>query len=176
MEEKKATIEQQAGSTVLQTPKKVKVGNKEYTVSPPSTATLILASEAISLLPNMENDKDHITEQVYRHARHCRPLGDVVAILILGARGLTEERKVTREYTRKYLFGLIRIKRQREEIIEVDRKAELSQELLETLTPSELNSLFASLSQSMQLGSFFGLTTFLTEINLLSPTKVENES
>ena len=39
---------------------------------------------------------------------------------------------------------------------------------------SMLNNLVVMLLQKMELGDFFGLTTFLTEINLLRPTKVEN--
>ena len=58
---------------------------------------------------------------------------------------------------------------------EIDRKAELTRELLETQSPRELFNLTARLLKRMQIADFFGLTTFLTEINLLRQTKVEEE-
>lgn len=57
-----------------------------------------------------------------------------------------------------------------------DRKAELAKELLENLTPSELYSLTATILQRMNLTDFFGLTTFLIEINLMRQTKVGTEA
>nr|UWG77753.1 MAG: hypothetical protein [Bacteriophage sp.] len=64
-----------------------------------------------------------------------------------------------------------------EEVEEViDRKAELAQELLEELTPAELYDLTVTVLQRMNLTDFFGLTTFLIEINLMRQTKVETEA
>lgn len=58
----------------------------------------------------------------------------------------------------------------------VDRKAELAKTLLEELTPRDLHNLTAQLLQRMQLADFFGLTTFLIEINLTRPTREVVES
>lgn len=174
--DRKDTIEQKAGSAVLQAPVIVAVGDREYKVAPPSTATLILASEAVSLLPRFVPDKEKITEQSYRYARDCRPIGDVLAIIILGAKNLVGYQKSIVKTRKPVLWGLFHHYEEKEVTTEVDRKKELSDYLLENLSPKQLNDLFAKLTNSMELGSFFALTTFLTEINLLSPTKVEKEN
>ena len=59
------------------------------------------------------------------------------------------------------------------ETIEVDKKAELAKELLENFSPSELYNITATLIGNLQLGDFFGISIFLTEINLLRPTKMD---
>ena len=59
-------------------------------------------------------------------------------------------------------------------IIPIDRKAELAKELLEDVEPKALNLIVSQILSKMQIADFFGLTTFLTELNLLHPRKVEN--
>lgn len=164
------TAEQRVGRAILQQPRSVTIGERTYNVAPPTTATLILASEAISLLPQTKLDEGRIVEETLRIAKDCRGIGDVVAILILGAKGLTEE--VSRE--KSSLFGL-----RHKKTTEVrDHKAELSAYLLESLSPAELNLLLFDLVKDFQIGDFFGTTTFLLGINILRPTKrgVESET
>jgi hypothetical protein len=170
----KKTIEEKVAEAILQKTIEITVGDKIYTAAPPSTATLILASEAISQLPRVTLDPNNLVEESLSIAKDCRVLGDIVAIFILGAKNLTEEVK-KRVVKEKYLLGgLIKRKYEVEQNVIIDRKAELSKELLENLTPGELHSLTANLLQKMDLGDFFGLTTFLIEINLLRQTKVVN--
>ena len=162
------TAEQRVGRAILQQPRSVKIGERTYNVAPPTTATLILASEAISLLPQTKLDEGRIVEETLRIAKDCRGIGDVVAILILGAKGLTEE--VSRE--KSSLFGL-----RRKKTTEVrDHKEELSAYLLESLSPAELNLLLFDLVKDFQIVVFFGNTSFLIGINILNPTKREVES
>lgn len=158
------TIEQRVGEAVLQQPKEFVIGNKTFIVAPPSVSTLILVSEAISLLPQVQLDKAKIVEEVLFVAKDCRILGDIAAILILGAKGLKE----TVTTKRKHFFGLFT----RSVNETVDRKAELSKWLLEELDTAQLNRLIFELLKDFNLGDFFGTTTFLIEINLLRPTKV----
>lgn len=164
----KETIEQKVGATVLQRAKEITIRDRVISVAPPSTATLILASEAVSLMPSVELNPKNILSEVLFVAKDCRILGDVVAILILGAKNLKET--VTETVEVKRLF-----RRPRIETVErvIDRKAELSKWLLEELEPIELRKLFSDLINGFQLGDFFGLTTFLIETNLLRPTKVD---
>lgn len=162
------TIEQRVGEAVLQKPKEVVVSDRTFQVAPPSVATLILASEAISLLPQVQLDRKHIVEEVLFVAKDCRVLGDIAAILILGAKGLSET--VTRR--KKRLFGLF----SRTVTETIDRKAELSRWLLDELDSTALNRLVFELLKGFNLGDFFGTTTFLIEINLLRPTKVVDET
>lgn len=158
------TIEQRVGEAILQQPKEYTIGDRIFTVAPPSVSTLILVSEAISLLPQMQLDKTKIVEEVLFVAKDCRMLGDIAAILMLGAKGLKE----TVTTRKKYLFGLFS-----KTVTEtIDRKGELSKWLLEELNTAQLNKLIFELLKDFNLGDFFGTTTFLIEINLLRPTKV----
>lgn len=168
------TIEQMVAETVLEKPLEVKVGEKTYQVAPASTATIILASEAISQLPHIVLDTEKVVEETLSVAKECRILGDIAAILILGAKNIIGKKKVQQIKEKRYLCGLIRRQHTVEIEITIDRKAELAKELLEDVSPRELNLTVSKILSRMQIADFFGLTTFLTELNLLHPRKVEN--
>ena len=175
MAEKK-TLEEKVADTILEKAEELSIGSKIYQVAPPSTATLILVSEAVSRLPRVVADPDNVVEESLSIAKDCRALGDIAAIMILGARHLTERVKVQQTREKRYLWGLIK-RKTIEEVEEVrDLKAELAQELLETYSPKALNMLVGGLLNKMEIGDFFGLTTFLIEINLMHQTKVETEA
>lgn len=150
------TIEQKVAQTVLQQTERIAVGGKTFTVAPPSVATLILVSEAISRLPQHHLDNKKIVDESLSVARDCKVIGDIVATLILGAKK-----------GRKCGFSAL---------LNSIRKRRLSRMLLEELTPSELNLLLVRLLKRLQIGDFFELTTFLIEVNLLRPTKVVSET
>ena len=170
------TIETETSDAILQTPEEVTIGEKIYSVQPPSVATLILVSEAVSRLPHFDSTQENVLEQSLALAKDCEPLGEIAAILILGARGLKETVTEATDGERKGLRSLIPFLNGKAVTTrEIDRKAELTRELLETQSPRELFNLTARLLKRMQIADFFGLTTFLTEINLLRQTKVEEE-
>ena len=168
------TIEQKVAETVLEKPFEVKVGAKTYQVAPASTATLILVSEVISQLPKVTLDTERVIEETLSNAKDCRVLGDIAAILILGAKNITEKRTAPQIREKRYLWGLIRRPYMDEIEVIIDKKAELARELLEEVTPRQLNMIVSDILAKMQIADFFGLTTFLTELNLLHPRKVEN--
>ena len=160
------TIESRVASAILER----NVGNIEiegitYDIAPPSIATLIVVSEFIASLPIVE--KSEIVNSVLHHARFFRPLGDIAAVLILGAKNLTEERVVMQE--KRYLFGLI--KRRSEKKIKVDKRAELAKAILENVRPTVLFNVVVQRLQDMEISSFFAITTSLSEANILKPTK-----
>lgn len=183
------TIEQKAGDAILQVPQNILVGTKTYKVASPSVATLIKVSQCISTLPNITLDKAEVVKESLSIAKYCEPFGEALAILILGAKNLTEKRTIQKEIEveeekivyKSYLFGLFKrplktiqtTTKVVTETIEVDKKAELAKELLENFSPSELYNVTATLIGNLQLGDFFGLSIFLTEINLLRPTKMD---
>lgn len=72
------------------------------------------------------------------------------------------------------MCGLIRRPYTVEVEITIDKKAELAKELLGDVSPRELNLIVSQILSRMQIADFFGLTTFLAELNLLHPRKVEN--
>lgn len=166
-------MEQRVAETILQKEEEITVCGRTYRVAPPTTATLILASEAVSRLPKTKLDPQRVVEESLSVARECRPLGDIAAILILGAKNLTETVKTRQTVEKRRLWGLVKWTEEVEVEQVIDRKAELSKEILECCSPKALNLLVGSLLQKMEIGDFFGLTTFLTEINMLRPTKVE---
>lgn len=172
-------IEKKVAETVLQQTTPIKVGNKTYQTAPPSTATLILVSEAVSRLPQVKFDlkkEESIVQPCLAIAKDCSAIGEIAAILILGAKGLTGVVKERIETQEPRFFGLFKRKRVVEVERTIDRKAELAKELLEDHTPLELFNLVTKQLGTMQLGDFFATTTFLIEINLLRQTKVVAEN
>lgn len=169
-----STTEEKVAQTVLQKPMKVRVGSKEYAVAPPSTATLILVSAAVSRLPQVHLDGDKVVQEVLNIAKDCSAIGDIVATFILGAREV--DKPVVREVrrTRRSLLGLLR--RETTEEVRETRREQLSRELLENLSPRELQNTLAKIMATMEIGDFFGLTTFLLEINTIRPTKVVSQT
>ena len=165
------TTEARVAQTILQQPVEITIGAKTYSVAPPSVATLILASEVVSRMPQEHLNEEKVMEETLSIAKDCRELGELAAILILGAKHINdiEERREKRK--KRHLWGLFHTTHT--EVVVETAKERLSRELLEDLTPRELHSTIAQILLKMQVGDFFGLTTFLTEINLMRPTKVE---
>lgn len=164
-------IETKVAKTVLQQPEEVIIGDTVYQVAPPSSATLILMSEAASRMPQVKLDADRIVDEVLAMAQDCRPMGEFVAIMILGAKNLTERKKVPVKTEKRRFFGLVKFVKEHEADKVIDQKTILAKKLLEDIEPRELHSLAARLLQRMQIADFFGLTTFLIETNLLRQTR-----
>lgn len=162
MEHKTKTIEAMTADTILQRVQSIRIGGVEYVVAPPTLATLILISEEVSYLPEVEFNEATALTDALREARNYRALADIAAILILGAKRLVvEEERVTRFM---WLF-----KRRRKVV--VDMKARVAEALM-NVEISELSSAVATMLAMMQTDHFFALATFLTGINLTKPTKV----
>jgi hypothetical protein len=155
--------EQRTAETILQKPEEVVIGGETYTVAPPSTATLILASEAIAQLPVVELDRENVVSESLYIAKDCRILGDIVAILILGAKRL-KETKIT---VKKRFCGLVKERKE----VAVDSKAILSEKILNELSPQQINTLLSGMLAKMETAFFFGTIIFLTDINLTKATK-----
>lgn len=167
-------IERAVAETILEKKEIINIGGRDYEVAPPSIATLIMVSELSATFPIVPKDTpaDRIVYAVLRYAKGFKKLGELAAILILGAKGLTEEIEV--EYKLPRFFGLFKRTVKHKKII--DKKAELAKEIMENTTPSVLFKLIIGRLEQMELGSFFGITTSLSEVNLLTPTKeVESE-
>ena len=165
------TLKQRAAETILQKAAKVKIGGKEYEAAPPSIATLILVSEAVSRLPQRKLDDKSIVSECLAVAKDCRPLGNIAAILILGARHINEKANDPQTECKGWFRRLFSHKQK-----PITKKEALAKEIIDTYTPTELHGLIAMLLQRMDLADFFALTTFLTEVNLLRQTKVETET
>lgn len=170
------TLEGKVADTVLQRVREVEIGGRTYAVAPPTVATLILVSEAISQLPARALDPANVVGESLGMARDCRPLGDVAAILILGARNCAP---VPARYERRRAAGIAGLLGRTVEVLASpsrDPVNELSARILGEFSPGALHMLIASLLQQMDLGDFFALTTFLSETNILRQTKVVTEA
>lgn len=150
------TIERQVSSTILQQPFTLSVGLKTYQAAPPSVATLILVSEAVSRIPATAMDDKKIIETSLAVAADCAPIAEIGAILILGAKAIRKSERGLKH----------RIFRRRTAL------ERLTEELLLNYSPADLFKLISTLLATMQVGDFFALTTFLQGVNLLRPTKV----
>lgn len=171
------SIESRVSKTVLQQREEITVGDETIEVAPPSTATLILVSEETAKLPHIKLDSENIAGEVLYVAKDCRVLGDIVAILILGAKNLVEHKKILVKNEKRRLFGLIKEIHEEETEITINHKAILAKKLLEDITPRELHNLTVRLLKALQIADFFGLTTSLIEVNLIRQTReVEKET
>lgn len=167
------TIEKRVAETILQQPTEIKVGNKTYAVAPPSVATIILVSQYVAQLPAIKLSDERLIEDILGAAKDCTALGDIAAVLLLGAKNCKQEVERKEQVREPWFFGLLH--RTREVIVKevVNSQAEVAKELLETLSATELYALCMQILGTLQLADFFGLTTFLCEINLTRPTKVD---
>lgn len=160
-------VEEKVKDTILENPINVQVGSKTYQVAPPTIATLILASEAVSRIPKFTLDPEKLVQECFRIARHTRFLGEIAAVLILGAQ--RSDLRVKPAHTG--LFSRLRALFSRRRT----QKDLLADEILFNLSPKDLFQVLSRVLSTLELSDFFGLTTFLTEINLLHQTReVEN--
>ena len=160
------TIESQASDAVQQKPLGTfRIGDDVYTVDRPRVRTIIIVSELISRLPGVNIKVQTSGEQlmeVLRTAKDSEALGEIAAVLILGAKHLTEERTIER----RQFFGLKKTVR----TIVVDKKKELADKLLLELDSDELSDLILEALSYQKTNRFFALIASLYEVNLLKPT------
>lgn len=160
------SIEKKVADAVLQRAKLIDVGGASYEVAPPSVATLIIVSDLLSSIPKIGVDSESdVLGWTLKNAKDCKFLGDIIATLVLGAKGLEEEKVATK----KYLFGLI----ERKKTVYINHKENLSKKILQDVTPKKLSVLASELLESMEIGFFFQVTTFLVDLNLTKPTKTK---
>ena len=147
------TLEQKAADTILQKPDAIELSGKKFRFEHPSSAALIAASAAASKLPRVKIDGKDVVSEMLRVGKDCTPTGEVVANLLCGARG----------YLSKGIRHMLYERRIRRMTIH----------LLEDLSPAELQELASKLLLRSDVSSFFGLTAFLIEANMLKATKAE---
>ena len=162
------TIEQRVAAAILQkATDSIEIGGEVYPIGDPSIATLILVSEIISTLPVVDKvPKEQVVYAALHHAKDFGKLGDLCAILILGANNLTEEREAT-EYERFCWFFRRKVKRN----VVVDRKSALAREISLNVRPSVMFDCIIRRLQDMEIASFFAIITSLSEANVLKPTR-----
>jgi hypothetical protein len=178
----KKTIEQKTGDAVLQRSEDFICDGERFPTSAPCLETLIIASEHISLLPAMpisfEGENAMFNAALFL-AKDCRPLGDICAVLILGAKNLKTVRTIRETIVVKpkgFWPWQKEITRVVESEIEIDNVKILSQKLRLNYLPSALHDLMKEELRKMEVSDFFGLSTSLIEINLLQQTRGVEET
>lgn len=144
-----------------------------YRIASPTLATLIMTSELIAGLPPMNPEAKNPLEEVLKNARHCKLLGKITAVLILGAKRVGENRQVPADRQQGTGFFARLMQKiapsRRRTVAEVDKLADM---ILNEVRPSVLQQLLTRRLIDMEIGDFFGLTTSLTAANLLiKPTR-----
>ena len=164
----KQTIESKVADAILERKiGSIEIDGKTYNVAPPTLATLILVSEMVSTLPIVERvPNNQIVNSALHYAKDYRKLGDICAVLILGAKNLMQE--VEEVHVKRFLWLF---KRRYTIKQTIDRKAELSRLITENLRPSVVFDVIVKRLQDMEVGSFFSITTSLSDANILKPTK-----
>jgi hypothetical protein len=157
------TAENKITETILQLPMTIEIGPDTYEVAPPCLATFILVSSEISKLPDVKPDAKNILLESLAIAADCVAIGDIIAILILGAKGL---KKTVVEKSSRF-FGLIRDER----IYERDLKAELAEKVLLELSAEKLGDVLGKLLSNLNPAFFFATIDSLIEVNLLRAEK-----
>nr|WP_294713549.1 hypothetical protein [Prevotella sp.] len=156
-------IERKVADAILE--KKVgtlEIEGKQYNIAPPSIATLILVSEIVAGLPIVEKvDNKQIVYSVLHYAKDFKALGEMAAILILGAKECKRSEKKPRFYSIRHFFGYEY----------VPTKDELAEIILQNVRPTVLFDVIIQRLKDMEVSSFFAITTSLSEANILKPTK-----
>lgn len=154
---------------------KIKIGGTEYDVAPATPATIIMISSLVSEIPQKINPKpDDILNETLRSAKYYGIIGKIAAVLILGAKRIKENRFIGRKVETRIRFSFHKfrfVKTQKvinEGISELDYVAG---EILDNLQPKILSSVIVKRLADMQIGDFFGITTSLSAINIIKPTK-----
>lgn len=170
-QEQTKNVETRVAETILEKHLTVAVGKKTYDVAPPTLATLILASEIIARLPRERLDPEKLVQESFHAARHSRHLAELTAVLILGAQFIRREQKSRHRSFIARLWAFFTFRGRKS-----DTLARLTDEICETQSPRDIYTTISKILTTMQLADFFGLTTFLTEVNLLHQTKVGKEN
>lgn len=153
----KETIEKQTASTLLQKPVEVNIGGRKVRAPQPTLETLVSVSERISELPtDMTAGEDgNVFVLTLRHAKEYKTVADIIATMLIPTR-------IKRYSLLSWVYTL--------------RYRRMVRRLRYTVSPSQMQEICTKVLQTMQIGDFFGLTTFLAGINLTKATKVENST
>ena len=160
----KNTVESIVCDAIIQTPKEIKIRDKVYKIAHPVAATIIEVSKYISQLPGVRiNENGNIISESLSFAHECNYIGDIIAILMLGKNNLVTKKQIPG----KKLLGFI----QRSKSVTINNQKILAEELMSTYTWRELHELMLEILQMQDVNFFFGILTFLKEINILQQTK-----
>lgn len=170
------TLEETVAKTILQantTGSTIEIDGCKYEVTEPTPATLMLVSAEVSKMPKVSYNSDNVLYETLRTAKDTTPIiGKVAAILILGAKRIRENRKISYgRQVRKWSWRHFKHYTAWETSEEKTELEYLAEYIAESLTIATLSEFIGKRLGEMQVGDFFGLTTSLSAVNILKPTK-----
>lgn len=152
-------VESKAAASILQTPRHIEVGDTTYEVARPKVATLIAASEYIAAMPTVKvKEVTNAITTGLAVASASAPLGDIIALLILGAKE-----------ARKPAGHLSRLRRWLGMKVETKREV-MARKVLDDMEPAQMMEAYKTLLSNAQLSFFLSIIISLSEINILRPT------
>lgn len=167
-------IESKTARAVLNLPDRtVEIGGMTYGIAKPTLGTLIMVSGLAAELPVL--DGEDIFKSAVTGARDCGVLAKIVAVLILGAKRVSEERtetveiQVKRGFSLFHLFGGSENATRQIHVLEVDH---LSEKVAQNLSVSEIKEIIVGCVLDLGIADFFAVTTSLAGTNLLRPKEV----
>ena len=169
------SIEKKVTDAILQRASmNIEIEGVRYGIAPPTPATLIMVSEQVAEMPDVNVDTENLLQEVLRTAKDSSLIGRITAILILGAKRVKERRLISVDrpvIARKFSFKKFRFvkytKVESEQVEEVERLSEL---ILENCTNGTILNVLKKRLIDMQVTDFFAITTSLSVANLLKPT------
>lgn len=174
------SIEKKVTDAILQRASlTIEINGREYPIAPATPATLILVSELVAELPMIHRDVENILYETLRTARDCKVLGKIVATLIIGAKRIKEHHVIAIEQKKSYRYFSLRklrfVEGVKKEMVEIEELDYLSTLILENCSPAVLSQIISKRILDMGIADFFGITTSLSEANLLKSTKEVEE-
>ena len=164
-------MQAKAAATILERKlAQVKIGDGTYAIAPPSIATLIMLSEIASGLPKAGEVKaENILQWVGSNAKDYSALGELAAVLVLGAKAIMEDVELGQQAGKKgvSLFNRPSSRDTKRGTL----RQEMAKKILREVSPAQLSEIIAKAFGSLELGDFFGITTSLGAVSILTPSK-----
>lgn len=139
-----------AADALLQKGGMMQIGGVEYSISPPTIATLARVSAIVAELPSQSLNDENVLAESLRIAKDvARPISHIMATLIVGEK---------RPGLRSLKDGI--------------RLRKIANSIYHQASPEEIKEIFTNLLQHQEIGSFFGLTAFLLGVGMITkPTR-----
>ena len=150
-------IEKLIADTINDNPLQIEIRGQKIDIPRPTVGTIIEVSKHISEFPEMpQNIKTAaIVPSALNIAKDCGKLGEIMAILMLGKKGM---------YTEFRLFGRTIYRRNNVKRLATE---------LEHLTTEEYANILITVFKGMNLSFFLNIIISLQDINQLKKTKTE---
>lgn len=171
------SLETKVTDAILQrSEESITIDGHEYPIGPPTPGTIILISELVAQMPEINPEPKNIYHEVLRTAKDLSILGRIVATLILGAKRIKECRKVIVnegiEYYERWSWRRLRKVTESRQIVSEKLEIDWLTEKLINEVSSEVQSKIVAKRLGMHhIADFFELTTFLSEANRLKATR-----